>query len=40
MLVGFSEAWLTGAFITLFVVYLPSWVSTFDDDRYLKEKRT
>lgn len=40
MLVGFSEAWLTGACITLFVVYLPSWVSTFDDDRYLKEKRT
>ncbi len=40
LLVGFSEAWLTGAFITLFVVYFPTWVSTFDDDRYLKEKRT
>ena len=40
LLVGFSEAWLTGALITLFVVYLPTWVSTFDDDRYLKEKTT
>ncbi len=39
LLVGFSEAWLTGAFITLFVVYLPAWVSTFDDERYLKEKQ-
>lgn len=36
LLVGFSEAWLTGAFITLFVVYLPGWVSTFDDARYLR----
>ncbi len=36
ILVGFSEAWLTGAFITLFVVYLPAWVCTFDDARYLK----
>lgn len=35
LLVGFSEAWLTGAFITLFVVYLPGWVGTFDDARYL-----
>lgn len=40
LLVGFSEAWLTGALITLFVVYFPAWVSTFDDARYLKEKRT
>lgn len=40
LLVGFSEAWLTGALITLFVVYLPSWVSTFDDERYLKEQKT
>lgn len=36
LLVGFSEAWLTGVFITIFVVYLPSWVSTFDDARYLR----
>ena len=36
LLVGFSEAWLTGAFITLFVVYLPAWVSTFEDERYLR----
>jgi uncharacterized membrane protein len=36
LLVGFSEAWLTGAFITIFVVYLPGWVGTFDDARYLR----
>lgn len=40
LLVGFSEAWLTGALMTLFVVYLPRWVVTFDDDRYLKENNT
>ena len=40
LLVGFSEAWLTGAFITLFVVYRPAWVSTFDDRIYLKERRS
>lgn len=35
LLLGFSEAWLNGAVITLMVVYCPSWVSTFDDRRYL-----
>lgn len=35
LLLGFSEAWLNGAMVTLMVVYLPHWVGTFDDRRYL-----
>ena len=38
MLLGFSEAWLSGMLITLFVVYRPAWVATFDDSRYLANK--
>lgn len=38
LLLGFSEAWLSGMFVTLFVVYRPNWVVTFDDSRYLKGK--
>lgn len=38
LLLGFSEAWLSGAAITLMVVYFPSWVATFDDRRYLWHK--
>ncbi len=38
LLLGFSEAWLSGMVITLFVVYRPSWVLTFDDSRYLAGK--
>lgn len=34
-LIGFAEAWLNGAAITLMVVYHPSWVGSFDDRRYL-----
>jgi uncharacterized membrane protein len=34
-LLGFAEAWLNGALITLMVVYLPSWVGSFDDRRHL-----
>jgi uncharacterized membrane protein len=37
-LLGFAEAWLNGALITLMVVYLPHWVGTFDDQRYLLHK--
>ncbi len=37
-LLGFAEAWLSGMFLTLFVVYRPEWVSTFDDSRYLHNK--
>lgn len=36
MLMGWSEAFLTGISITLMVVYKPLWISTFDDNRYLK----
>ena len=34
----FPEAFVTGLLITIFVVYLPDWVSTFDDARYLHGK--
>lgn len=33
-LLGFAEAWLNGAAITLMVVYYPDWVGSFDDRRY------
>lgn len=32
------EGFITGLLITLFVVYLPDWVRTFDDARYLHGK--
>lgn len=38
LLLGFSEAWLSGMVMTLFVVYKPHWVATFDDSRYLAGK--
>lgn len=38
LLLGFSEAWLSGMVMTLFVVYRPDWVATFDDSRYLANK--
>jgi uncharacterized membrane protein len=38
LLLGFSEAWLSGMVMTLFVVYRPEWVITFDDSRYLVDK--
>lgn len=38
VLIGFSEAWLNGAAVTLMVVYAPQWVSTFDDRHYLQRK--
>lgn len=37
-LIMFAEAFMTGMLITIFVVMCPSWVSTFDDDRYIKGK--
>lgn len=37
-LLGFAEAWLNGALITLMVVYFPHWVGSFDDRRYLLHK--
>lgn len=38
LLLGFSEALLSGMMMTLFVVYRPNWVITFDDSRYLADK--
>lgn len=38
LLLAFSEAWLSGMVITLFVVYRPDWVVTFEDSRYLAGK--
>ena len=38
LLLGFSEAWISGAVITLMVVYRPGWVASFDDRRYLLDK--
>jgi len=35
ILMGWSEAFLTGMAVTLMVVYRPSWICTFDDKRYL-----
>lgn len=38
LLLGFAEAWLSGMVLTLFVVYRPGWVATFDDAHYLADK--
>jgi uncharacterized membrane protein len=38
LLLGFAEAWLNGAAITLMVVYFPDWVGSFDDRRYLRKR--
>lgn len=35
-LIMFPEAFITGMLVTLFVVYQPRWVRTFDDARYLR----
>lgn len=36
LLLAFSEAWICGAVVTMMVVYRPEWVTTFDDQRYLR----
>ena len=38
LLMGWSEALLTGMLATLLVVYKPQWVATFDDARYIRNK--
>ncbi|GHT83764.1 hypothetical protein FACS1894154_04940 [Betaproteobacteria bacterium] len=38
LLLAFSEGWISGALITLMVVYRPEWVVAFDDQRYLCNK--
>lgn len=37
-LLAFSESWLSGMLITLFVIYRPQWIATFDDTVYLSGK--
>lgn len=32
----FPEAFITGMLMTMFVLFFPKWVSTFDDARYLR----
>ena len=34
----FPEAFVTGMLISIFVVYKPDWVTTFDDERYINGK--
>jgi uncharacterized membrane protein len=34
----YPEAFLTGAVISIFVIYKPEWIATFDDRRYLQNK--
>ena len=38
LLLLFPEAMLNGIAMTIFVVYRPQWVSTFDDRRYIHNK--
>ncbi len=38
LLLGFAEAWLTGGLVAIMVIYLPRWVGSFDDARYLFHK--
>ncbi|MDR1648480.1 MAG: energy-coupling factor ABC transporter permease [Zoogloeaceae bacterium] len=38
LLLGFSEAWLSGMALTLMLVYFPGWVVTFDDALYLNDR--
>lgn len=38
LLLAFSEAWLSGMMMTLFVVYRPQWVVSFNDSSYLVDK--
>ncbi len=34
----YPEAFLTGAVISIFVIFKPQWIATFDDRRYLHDK--
>jgi uncharacterized membrane protein len=38
LLLAVPEAFITGIVIALLVTFRPHWVSTFDDNRYLKER--
>ena len=34
----YPEAFITGAVVSIFVIYKPEWIATFDDQRYLHKK--
>lgn len=38
LLLGFSEAWISGAITTMMVVYKPEWVEAFNDRNYLEKR--
>lgn len=38
LILMFPEAFITGMMMSIFVVYRPQWVSTFDDSRYLRNR--
>jgi uncharacterized membrane protein len=38
LLLGWSEAFIAGALLTLMVVYRPGWVARFDDAVYLRKR--
>ena len=38
LILVFPEAFVTGMLMSVFVVYRPEWVSTFDDERYLRNR--
>lgn len=38
LLLGFSEAWISGMVLTLMLVYRPEWVATFDESIYSGDK--
>jgi uncharacterized membrane protein len=38
LLLMFPEAFISGMCMTIFVAYKPQWVSSFNDERYLKNK--
>lgn len=38
LLLSWGESFLTGLLLTMFTVYRPEWVLTFDDDIYLRGK--
>ena len=38
LLLSWSEAFTSGLLMTVLVVYRPQWVTTFDDERYFRER--
>lgn len=38
LILAFPEAFITGMLMSIFVAYRPQWISTFDDQRYLKNR--